>query len=1066
MGLGTLLRRRLFTHPVALVAVLTAVVMSMTVVATLQLLSRDLADASVRTTLDVPAKDRTVAVSASLKPGQLAAADETIRAGLTAALGQPSISRVSLPTTRGIEGRAANDRAQLAEIAGLEEGSELTGGEWPGPVTADELSGVQPVPVALPESAARELGLSIGSSLVLKDLIQKTAQPVTVTLVGTYVPKDVGAPLWIDDPLSLVGVVRTDYTTYGPFVVGAGALDGGLLGSATTTWRVAGPVLGSEGELARARTTLAGETRALGKAIGTSAGTVAGEPQAPGHLANAVLQDRVGPLFDRATEATQRVRVALLTPTLLLILLGGAALIVAAGLLASMRSAEITLMRTRGASGAQLGLLATADAALLVLVGALGAALAAPLLAHWIGASSQIHVSGRSWTEMAASGALWGPLAVMAVLAVVVIGATTVRVGRAPSAPGRRSRMPAGVTALTGSAVDVVLVLLGVLGVFQLRRYAGANATAASAATSAGATVDPLTIAAPVFVIGGLAVLCLRLLPVIARAAARATERRPGFDLAWGGWQVARRLGEQSGTILLILLAMAMGTSALAQEATTARAIEDQSNFANGAAVRVVLASSQWPDAGLGGAMAEASGGADHVLPVHRSVISLGPLEDITVLGVDTARAGSVMAPRDDALGGQSWPSLTSAMTQERALGAGIELPGAPSVLTVDVDFTPPSTAILPSAYSLPGEVFVRDGFGLVHSFSLGEVGVGRTTRVLQLPTAERALKGPLAFLGAYVHQPLYNAFQPFDLKDLKLSVAALSADATPITDLSGLAHHVTDDEAILMTAAAKGAVPALITREVATAAKVKVGDSMSVAVGQRTLPLTVAGIVESVPTARVATRGIVFDLPAALAAPATSGSTDRSVDLLPVQEWWLDPVDASSAVAVVTPQLKTGSTLISRATLVTQRATNPVNAGIGSAMLLVTGAALVLASVGFAAATAALSRTRRHENAVLLALGIPARRIGRTLLLERIGLAVATVLTGLGLGLASAYAVVPLIVSGDGHPAVPSIRVAVPWGRLALLVGGLIVVLGVVGLLVLRSASRHLARDLREGNS
>ncbi|HQV89953.1 MAG TPA: hypothetical protein PLA46_00115, partial [Phycicoccus sp.] len=68
--------------------------------------------------------------------------------------------------------------------------------------------------------------------------------------------------------------------------------------------------------------------------------------------------------------------------------------------------------------------------------------------------------------------------------------------------------------------------------------------------------------------------------------------------------------------------------------------------------------------------------------------------------------------------------------------------------------------------------------------------------------------------------------------------------------------------------------------------------------------------------------------------------------------------------------------------------------------------------------------------------------------------------------GLVSAYAVVPLIVSGDGHPAVPSIRVAVPWGRLALLVGGLIVVLGVVGLLVLRSASRHLARDLREGNS
>ena len=54
MGVGTLLRRRLLTHPVALVAVATSVLMSMVVVATLQLLSSAIADASVRTTLDVP----------------------------------------------------------------------------------------------------------------------------------------------------------------------------------------------------------------------------------------------------------------------------------------------------------------------------------------------------------------------------------------------------------------------------------------------------------------------------------------------------------------------------------------------------------------------------------------------------------------------------------------------------------------------------------------------------------------------------------------------------------------------------------------------------------------------------------------------------------------------------------------------------------------------------------------------------------------------------------------------------------------------------------------------------
>ena len=69
MGVGTLLRRRLLTHPVALVAVATSVLMSMVVVATLQLLSSAIADASVSTTLDVPGERRSVALTAGVRPG-------------------------------------------------------------------------------------------------------------------------------------------------------------------------------------------------------------------------------------------------------------------------------------------------------------------------------------------------------------------------------------------------------------------------------------------------------------------------------------------------------------------------------------------------------------------------------------------------------------------------------------------------------------------------------------------------------------------------------------------------------------------------------------------------------------------------------------------------------------------------------------------------------------------------------------------------------------------------------------------------------------------------------------
>ncbi len=84
MGVGTLLRRRLLTHPVALVAVATSVLMSMVVVATLQLLSSAIADASVRTTLEVSGDRRSVALTAGLRPGELADVDRRVRAALAA----------------------------------------------------------------------------------------------------------------------------------------------------------------------------------------------------------------------------------------------------------------------------------------------------------------------------------------------------------------------------------------------------------------------------------------------------------------------------------------------------------------------------------------------------------------------------------------------------------------------------------------------------------------------------------------------------------------------------------------------------------------------------------------------------------------------------------------------------------------------------------------------------------------------------------------------------------------------------------------------------------------------
>ena len=76
----------------------------------------------------------------------------------------------------------------------------------------------------------------MGSRLSLTDLVAD-AKPLPVVVTGTYEPTGVDDGRWVDDPLGLAGVARSDFTTYGPFVAAEGSFDRPFAGSSTATWR-------------------------------------------------------------------------------------------------------------------------------------------------------------------------------------------------------------------------------------------------------------------------------------------------------------------------------------------------------------------------------------------------------------------------------------------------------------------------------------------------------------------------------------------------------------------------------------------------------------------------------------------------------------------------------------------------------------------------------------------------------------------------------------------------------------------------------------------------------------
>lgn len=1043
MGVVTLLLRRLRTHPTAFVAVATSVLMSMTVVATLQTLSVAIGDAGVRGGLDVPPAQRSVVVTAGLRPGELAAADRRVRAALDPGV-RADLTRTTTATTLGIRGRATTDRALLLDAGDLRARAALVTGAWPRTpqVSAGAVRGE--VEVVLTEAGARALAVPVGTRLVLRDLVSADTPPLVVHVVGVVRPTRVADGVWDDDPLGLAGEVRSDFTTFGPLVTADGALDLPVVSSTAVSWRWT-PRVGAVGAggVVGLRSAVDATVDRLSRLVSGESGRASTGTDGP--LRDAAVTSGLPDLLERAEQVGARVRVSLLTPTVLLVVLGTASLVVAAALLAGLRDTETRLMRARGASPERLAGLALADALAVVLLGAVGAVLLAPVLARLLTRAAGVPEPPAG---LLPPGVALLAVALMGVLAVVVIVGTTLRVGRSRADTAARGGAGRVLRVLAGSGLDVALVALSVLGVVQLRRYDAASAV----------TVDPLTTVAPALVVAGVSVLCLRLLPLLTRGVSRLTSGRPGLDVAWAGWQLSRRLAGQAGTVLLVLLALAMGTLALAHSATAERAVADQSAFDTGAPARVLTGGLTGAD--LAGALTSlevVSGGAARVVPVARDRVDLGPVADVTVLALDARTASGVLDPRPDTLGGRSWRSVAGVLAAARPTLDGLALPVGARTLAVTAAIDDPFGT---GDFTQPGWVLLTDARGLLVRLPAGDVGTRPTTLSVTLPRTDGAWRLLGAGVAVDPNLVAVDGSAPF-----RFTLSAATADGQGLAGLDRLsAQSGSGSVAAAVRGSTLDALPALVTREVASGAGVTVGDRLDATVAGRRVTLRVAALADSVPTASVPARAVVVDLASVLAAPV-GGTGDRllGTDPLTPGEWWLDPVSP-----VTTERLLAGlpgtSTAELRSDLVAERTGNPVNAGMRGAMLLVTAAALVLAAVGFAATTAALGRERRRENAVLLALGMPPRRIRRVLEAERLLVVVLTTLVGLGLGVLAALAVVPLLVGGDGHRQVPPVVVTMPWGALLAFAAVVAGALSLVGVLVLRGAGRDVAAELRRG--
>ena len=961
---------------------------------------------------------------------------------------------------------------QAASLDGITAQATLTAGTWPGPPRHGG-----PVPVALPVAAASQLHLTVGSVLT-GTAVSGTGTATTMRVTGLFRPKDPASPYWTLDLLPVSGISIQGYTigtagnfrtvsgnrvSYGPAVVNPAAFSGGP--GALTAGQASWMVLPQAPAMARGNVgTLTASTNQafsqLTQLPPEGLQVTSGLPQLLGGIASTIVLARS--LFAIAA--------------LELLLVAGAALVLAARLLASLREEESALLRARGATRWQVVRPVLAEAAVLGAAAGLVGVLAGTRLAGPLGGLSNLTLEGSPGISPLA----WLSAVVMVALCVAVMAWPALR-AQSPDAARRPRGRQARLAGIAWAGGDLALVALAAVAVWELRGY---SAVAHPATGTLG--IDPVVAVAPALALAGVALIPLRGLPLLARLADRATDRERRLAAALVSWQIARRPIRQAGPVLLVVVATATTTLALAGYSSWKQSAADQAAFSVGSDVRVDVTGAL--PLGADGAITRAPG---VTAATPASVASLGKGGQLIELNASTAGKAVLLRP-------DLSPLPLSALWQRIAprQASGLALPGQPARLEL-------LTTLGAGPHSSPAAVrafqpalataWIQDAQGATYPISGGALPFdGRPHSLVFTLSSPGQASYPLRLLGlslTYILPPFDPANPSFaptaSLTVQSLAVAATAggpfaapfpfaaavaawqgqgsspgvptgppgtyggmppSDGTPpvfqgwhraagggqqLTFNTG--HDPTvqimDNEnigAVPGTIAITAPPPSQVVPVIATAgylasSHLGIGSLVTVPLGNVTVTAQIVASVARFPTVFGQNQALIADL-----AEVSDLLVAKQATPLPVTRWWLSTADGS------VPRLPAGLGLsvTDRASQQAALLNNQLLKAPRQAMVAIGVAAVLLGVLGFSISVAASLRSRRTQSAVFAALGVGKNAQAGQLCLEQFALSVPAAAAGLLAGIGLAQLIVSAItLTVDATAPVPSALVIVPLG-------------------------------------
>ena len=717
-------------------------------------------------------QDRVLGINGPVNAREAAADSQQIRAALRRAWPGVGFQVESALWTEQLQipspgNPTAIKQIQVASLAGISAQVTLTAGTWPGPPHRGG-----PVPAALPAAVASQLHLTVGSVLTTTPLSGGAAISLQVT--GLFRADDPASPYWALDllPVSGMSVQRYSFSTpvstttsssasYGPAVVNPAAF-GGALTVRQASWMVLpqAPAM-ARGNLEALSTGTGAAVTQLNELLPEGLTVTSGLPQILAGIASTIVLTRS--LFTIAA--------------LLLLLVAGAALVLAARLLAGLREEESALLRARGATRWQVVRPVLAEAVLVGAVAGLAGVLAGTHVTGVLARLADLHLAGSSLADLRLAGYTGrgiAPLAWLSALAMLVVCAAVMTWpalhAPAPDAARLRRGRQARLAGIAWAGGDLALVALAAVAVWELRGY---SAVAHPATGSLG--IDPVVALAPVLALAGVAIIPLRGLPLLARLADKATDRGRRLAAAMVSWQIARRPIRQAGPALLLVVAVATTTLALAGYASWRQSAADQAAFAVGSDVRVDAAD-QLP-LGATGAITRAPG---VTAATSASLYSIANGAQLIALDASTAGKTILLRPDLSSLPASAlWQRITPRQTP------GVVLPGQPERLEVLASLGAgrgtSAAELARDLGSVTVMAWVADAGGAIYQIPAAGLlpADGRTHALVVTLSGSGQASYPLRLLGL----TLTYLLPPYDPANPAAPVAGLSIESLAVAD-------------------------------------------------------------------------------------------------------------------------------------------------------------------------------------------------------------------------------------------------------------------------------------------